>query len=162
MTISADQPVCEIVIEHPETIPVLEHLGIDYCCDGTHTKAEACAKRDLIPVPVLEELERQQQDPDTPDIKWQKARSMKITEHIVHTHHTFAREHSSTAKRSTGPSPSEFLEIHLNEDSLHSKLLSLRLFLSYFALSAKTGLQWTSQHLVIRITSSPDKLGLLC
>lgn len=41
MAITAETPVRDIAIELPTAIPTLEHFGIDYCCGGKHTLAEA-------------------------------------------------------------------------------------------------------------------------
>lgn len=91
MAISADLPVREIVIEHPETIPVLERLGIDYCCGGQHTLSEACANRGLSSVTVLEELEQQPQNMDATENSWNKATLKSLIDYIVEKHHAFTR-----------------------------------------------------------------------
>ena len=92
MVITAETPVREIVVEAPTAIPVLERFGIDYCCGGKHTLAEACTKRDQNVEAVLEELERREQDPNAPEIQWQTAPLRDLMDHIVHKHHTFTRE----------------------------------------------------------------------
>jgi regulator of cell morphogenesis and NO signaling len=91
MAISVDLPVRDIVVEHPETIPVLEQLGIDYCCGGQHTLAEACANRGLSPATVLEELDRRPQNTDPADNPWNKAKLKDLIDYIVEKHHVFAR-----------------------------------------------------------------------
>ncbi|MGC8551154.1 MAG: iron-sulfur cluster repair di-iron protein [Acidobacteriaceae bacterium] len=91
MAISVDLPVREIVVEHPETIPVLEQLGIDYCCGGQHTLAEACVNRGLSPATVLEELDRRPQDTDAADNPWSEAKLKDLIDYIVEKHHAFAR-----------------------------------------------------------------------
>ena len=49
--------VVDWCIEHPETLPLFEKLGIDYCCGGK-SLAYACEKRELDPEAVLIQLER--------------------------------------------------------------------------------------------------------
>ena len=93
MVITAETPVRDIVIESPTAIPVLEHFGIDYCCGGKHTLAEACTKRDQSIALVLEELEHMGQDITTPEVQWQTAPLRELIDHIVQKHHTFTREH---------------------------------------------------------------------
>src|SRR5215471_7421375 len=93
MVITAETPVRDIVIESPTTIPVFEHFGIDYCCGGKHTLAQACTKRDQSVALVLEELERLGQDTTTPEVQWQTAPLRELIDHIVQNHHTFTREH---------------------------------------------------------------------
>ncbi len=92
MTTSSDQSVRQIVVEHPEAITVLERYGIDYRCGSESTLAEVCNRRDLDPTPVLEALERQQQDASTFELKWQKVPLKEISEFIVKHHHAIARE----------------------------------------------------------------------
>lgn len=93
MEITSETPVRDIAVELPAVIPVLERLSIDYCCGGKHTLAEACAKRDLSVVPVLEELEHQQQNAESPETPWQTVPLKQLTDHIVQKHHAFARGH---------------------------------------------------------------------
>ncbi len=92
MVITSETPVCDIAVEHPTVIPVLERLGIDYCCGGRHTLAEACTKNDVDLAPVLEELVRQQRNANAPEDNWQKTSLNEIADYIVQMHHTFTRE----------------------------------------------------------------------
>lgn len=91
MKITSETPVRDIAVELPAAIPVLERLNIDYCCGGKHTLAEACAKRDLSVVPVLEELEHHKQNATSLKTPWQTASLKQLTDHIVQKHHAFAR-----------------------------------------------------------------------
>jgi regulator of cell morphogenesis and NO signaling len=50
--------VAQIAAEHAETRPVFRRYGIDYCCRGDATVAEACRRRRLRAEEVLAELER--------------------------------------------------------------------------------------------------------
>jgi regulator of cell morphogenesis and NO signaling len=92
MVITAETPVRDIVVEVPDTIPVLEQFGIDYCCGGKHTLAEACTKRDQSIALVLEALARRGGDTATPEIQWQTAPLCKLIHYIVQKHHTFTRD----------------------------------------------------------------------
>jgi regulator of cell morphogenesis and NO signaling len=93
MEITPETPVRDIAVELPASILVLERLSIDYCCGGKHTLAEACAKLDLSLVPVLEQLEHQQQNGTSLEAPWQTAPLKQLTDHIVQKHHAFARGH---------------------------------------------------------------------
>ena len=90
MTITAESTVRDIVLETPTAISVLERFGIDYCCGGGHTLAEACSKRDQSLAPVLNEL-KLQQNQSNPQGDWRGAPLQDLVSHIVHTHHAFAR-----------------------------------------------------------------------
>jgi regulator of cell morphogenesis and NO signaling len=89
VVITSETPVRDIAVE----LPVLERLDIDYSCEGKHTLAEARAKRDLSVVPVLEELEHQQQNATSLETPWRTAPLNQLTDHIVQKHHAFARGH---------------------------------------------------------------------
>lgn len=94
MVISAETPVRDIVTAIPTAIPVLERLGVDYCCHGQHTLAEACEKRDLKLAPVIEELDRQQRQQARPkENYWLQAPLRELAQHIVQVHHAYTREH---------------------------------------------------------------------
>ena len=92
MVITAETPVRDIVIDSPAAIPVLEQFGIDYCCGGKHTLAEACIQRNQSIALVLEELEHSGQDATAPELQWQTAPLSDLIDHIVLTHHTFTRD----------------------------------------------------------------------
>ena len=92
MVITSETPVHKIVVEMPNAIPVLESFGIDYCCGGKHTLAEACTRRDQSLTLVLDELKQWGQDATAPQSQWQTARLSELIDHIVQTHHTFTRE----------------------------------------------------------------------
>lgn len=94
MVITAETSVRDIVTAFPTTIPVLERLGVDYCCHGQHTLAAACEKRDLKLAPVIEELEQIQRQPAKPtESYWLHAPFKELIDHIVQVHHAYTREH---------------------------------------------------------------------
>lgn len=92
MTITSQTPVRDIAVQFPTAIPVLERLGVDYCCHGGHTLAEACSKKNITLEPVLEELKQfQQRGEKSSDAQWATAPLKTLTEHIVSKHHAFTR-----------------------------------------------------------------------
>lgn len=92
MIITSETAVGDIAVEYPTAVPMLERLGIDYCCGGKHTLAEACAKSDVDFASMLEALERQQRSTSVPESRWQKASLKEITDYVVQRHHAFARQ----------------------------------------------------------------------
>lgn len=90
MVVTAESTVRDIVVETPSAIPVLERLGIDYCCGGSHTLAEACSKLHQNLAAVLDEL-KLQQNKSKPEDDWRRAPLRDLIGHIVHQHHAFAR-----------------------------------------------------------------------
>lgn len=93
------ETVRKIVTEHPETIPVLERLGIDYCCGGERTLAEACAASKVDPATVTDAIGRGVQKADPLQKHWPQAPFNEITDYIVQHHHAFEREQSERIVR---------------------------------------------------------------
>lgn len=92
MVITQETTVREIVVEMPSAILVLEQFGIDYCCGGKHTLAEACTRRTQNVASVLKELDRRNQDLNAPEVQWQTAPLQDLINYIVQKHHMFTRE----------------------------------------------------------------------
>lgn len=88
--ITSETRVRDIVVERPGAIPLLEQLGIDYCCGGNHTLGEACSRRSLSVSTILDQLVGT--EPDPANTSWQTARLTQLAEHIVRKHHAFTRE----------------------------------------------------------------------
>ncbi|HEU5407874.1 MAG TPA: iron-sulfur cluster repair di-iron protein [Nitrospira sp.] len=94
MVITSETPVRDIAVAMPTAIPMLERIGIDYCCHGQHTLTEACARKDIALAPVLEELDKlQPQSTGSEESRWAHAPLKELSEHIVKRHHAYTREH---------------------------------------------------------------------
>jgi regulator of cell morphogenesis and NO signaling len=89
MTFNQDQTTREVAIQHPETVPVFESLGIDYCCGGTRTLGEACQRANVDWTELVERL----QAVDTPsmrgEIDWTAQPLDELSRHIIDTHHAY-------------------------------------------------------------------------
>lgn len=93
MVITSETPVRDIAITFPSAIRAFERIGIDYCCHGQHTLAEACTKSNIELAPVLEELESYQQQSTKPEAsEWLHAPLKELSEHIIRKHHAYTRE----------------------------------------------------------------------
>ncbi len=85
--------VREFALEIPAATRIFEKLGIDYCCGGGKSLADACAQAGLIVEEVLVSLETNvRSDQTVADNGWQTASQAEIIAHIVEKHHTFTRE----------------------------------------------------------------------
>lgn len=91
-TVTPEMQVREIVLEMPGAIPLLEKLGIDYCCGGARSLGAACEEKGLEIGAVLEELAglRRQGEPATES--WRTAPLADLIRHVVEHHHAFARQ----------------------------------------------------------------------
>jgi len=92
MTLTTTKTVREYAIETPQTIPVFEKLGIDYCCGGNRLLDEACASANLNLEQVLRQIEAAVATPARSSDREPRAGSLaELIAHIVNTHHVFVR-----------------------------------------------------------------------
>jgi regulator of cell morphogenesis and NO signaling len=77
------------VAERPARSRVFEELGIDYCCGGKLSLAEACARKGLDP----DEVSRRFASAEfvEPETDWRAVPLAALCDHIVSTHHAFLR-----------------------------------------------------------------------
>jgi regulator of cell morphogenesis and NO signaling len=95
MAIAASKTVGEIAAENPQTTREFEKLGIDYCCGGSRSLAEACAQASISVDEVLDRLENStaaQAQSGTDD--WGSRPLSDLISHINGTHHVFVRQES--------------------------------------------------------------------
>jgi regulator of cell morphogenesis and NO signaling len=88
---AAAQTVRSIALRQPTSIPIFEHLGIDYCCGGHQPLADACAANKLDVHAVLVALDFAAGRPILPAPDWSRASLELLCAHIIVKHHTFAR-----------------------------------------------------------------------
>ena len=92
MTLTITKTVRDYAIVTPQTIPVFEKLGIDYCCGGNRPLEEACAAANLNLNEVLKALDTALAEPVRPGDRELKAGSLgELISHIVKTHHVYVR-----------------------------------------------------------------------
>ena len=81
--------LAEIVAANPAAARTLDRFGLDYCCHGDRTVAEACAAADLDPATVAAELDAL---PVEGDRSWTELEPPALADHIVETHHRYLHE----------------------------------------------------------------------
>lgn len=111
--------VGEIVRDLPAAAGVFEKIGIEFCCGGNHTLAEACKEKGLDPATVavmLEALPDPASDPSGQDLS--RASIGEICDHIVAEHHEKFRTDSAklaeivaTVVRVHGPDSPELADL---------------------------------------------------
>ncbi len=93
--IDKDTTVRDVVVEHPESREVLESLGIDYCCGGGHTLADAAATAGIELEVVLQAVEQRLVAAELPQAEperfWTQASLTELVDHIERTHHVFMK-----------------------------------------------------------------------
>jgi regulator of cell morphogenesis and NO signaling len=88
MTDLAPRTLGELVAHHPGAARVFERAGLDYCCRGTRTLADACAAAGLDPDALATEIEETEAEAE-PD--WASLPVPALADHIVATHHAYLR-----------------------------------------------------------------------
>lgn len=92
MTLTTTKNVRDYAIESPQTIPVFEKLGIDFCCGGNRPLDEVCAAANLNLDEVLRALETATAEPVRPTDRELRSGSLaELISHIVRTHHAYVR-----------------------------------------------------------------------
>jgi regulator of cell morphogenesis and NO signaling len=92
-SISLTTPIGQIVAAHPLLARVFERVGIDYCCGGKRTLAEACATKRLDPTTVAVLLEAATQiSTPKPTVDAAAMSLTALADHIESTHHAYLRE----------------------------------------------------------------------
>jgi regulator of cell morphogenesis and NO signaling len=85
--------VREYALEIPAATRIFEKLGIDYCCGGGTSLADACVKAGVTVDEVLDSLKTTERSEGTfARGEWQTASPAELIEHIVEKHHTFTRD----------------------------------------------------------------------
>jgi regulator of cell morphogenesis and NO signaling len=83
--------VAELATTLPQSIMVLERLGIDYCCNGKQTIDEACRNSGITTDELLNLIATAPQ-PSKADRTWDGEPMAEIVAFIVGTHHRYTRE----------------------------------------------------------------------
>jgi len=84
-----EKTVRDLASANPGAARIFEKFGIDYCCGGEQSLAQACSALKVDVREVIDALERPlgaQTDRD-----WGKASLAELTKHIVEAHHEYVR-----------------------------------------------------------------------
>jgi regulator of cell morphogenesis and NO signaling len=84
------QKVRDLANTNPGAARIFERLGIDYCCGGDKSLAEACSAAKIDLAQVAGELEKPQ--PTLADRDWQNAPLQELTRYIIEKHHGFVKQ----------------------------------------------------------------------
>lgn len=101
--ISPDLSVAQLVTDRPARARVFERLGIDYCCGGDHSLAEACTKNDLDTSTVVQMLDVVAESaPAEPTRNWSDVPLTDLIDHIKEAHHKYLRRELPRLERLIG------------------------------------------------------------
>src|SRR5687767_12344463 len=89
----ATRTVRDYALEIPAATRIFEKLGIDYCCGGSTSLADACVKAGVAVDEVIGSLETAERSAaSVTGDEWQTASDAALIAHIVETHHEFTRD----------------------------------------------------------------------
>ncbi|MBI4884281.1 MAG: iron-sulfur cluster repair di-iron protein [Actinobacteria bacterium] len=90
MAIDLDMTLAQVVDAHPPLARELERRGLDYCCGGGRTLAEACAWHELDPGLTIVELAAAVND--SVAAEWTTMTATELVDYLEATHHHYLRD----------------------------------------------------------------------
>ncbi len=124
--LSTSASLAEIIRARPGSEQTLEAFGLDYCCGGTRTLADACRDLSLDPSTVLDQVQLTASQPE-PD--WASMSPGALVDHIETTHHAYLHAElprlSALADKVTavhGDRHSELVEIQRAYETIRADL----------------------------------------
>jgi len=85
-TIEKNTPLGELVDTYPLASTVLLKHGLDFCCGGGDSLANACKKAEVDLEQILNELEASRLSPA--ERQWSSASTEELVQHILEVHHS--------------------------------------------------------------------------
>ena len=93
LDMNPNKTVREFALEVPGATRLFEKMGIDYCCGGNRSIADACMAAHLTVEDVLSSLEATQTVTGENDqVDFRNEKLANLIDHILSTHHVFTRE----------------------------------------------------------------------
>jgi regulator of cell morphogenesis and NO signaling len=85
----SDKTVRDLASTNPSAARTFESFGIDYCCGGERSLAQACSAAKVSVEEVMRALEQTPAKGDDRD--WQSASLTELVKHIIEKHHAYVR-----------------------------------------------------------------------
>lgn len=83
--------VGEIVAENYHAAGVMKKYGLDFCCGGGITLAEACSRKKISPDQIMEDLQEISMFSESKAENYQAWEPDFLIDHIINTHHRFVK-----------------------------------------------------------------------
>lgn len=81
--------LASLATTHPAASRVFRRTGLDYCCGGGQTLADACAPKGLDPRDILSAIAAEEESVDLP--RWDRAPLSELIAFIIHRYHDALR-----------------------------------------------------------------------
>lgn len=92
MNVTRESTVGRIAADHPSSTRVFERHGIDYCCGGGVSLADACRSRGLDVERVIQEIRTEESEDGRDEARWSEAPLNDLVDHILAAYHEPLRE----------------------------------------------------------------------
>lgn len=126
-----DQTIGEIVAQDYRTASVFKRYGIDFCCGGKRSVADACTEKGVDLSTIEQELSELVQQPSALQMSYKDWAADFLTDYIVNRHHTYVRKaipeimaYAEKVAKVHGKRHPETVEIFYNWKALASELES--------------------------------------
>ncbi len=96
MTNIAEQTLATIVTNNHFTVPVLEKYGLDFCCKGKRTLADACTEKGLSVETISEELEKSTTTEQNSKMPFTAMNAEQLISYILIHHHFYVKQSMPT------------------------------------------------------------------
>ena len=128
MFVSTTNTVRELAVTIPGATRIFEQLGIDYCCGGGRTLADACEKSNVPVKEVIERLEavRHAVNPGDDVRGWRTESLTSLSAFIIDTHHFFTKHELARLETLLDKVCSRHGENHVELFALHSAFQHLK------------------------------------
>lgn len=83
----------EIAVKDLRKVEVFKKYGIDFCCGGKKTLAEACAEKNIDATKIQTELKQIETETKASNISYNDWNIDFLADYIVNTHHTYVRKY---------------------------------------------------------------------
>lgn len=132
-TLTPQATVGQLVAERASRAKVFERFGIDYCCGGKISVAEACGRKGVDPVAVMAALDALDAalGANVDERDWSTAPLDTLVQHILTTHHAYLNEAMprlaflvSKVARVHGDSHPELLEVLSFYNKFHAEMVA--------------------------------------
>ncbi|HXE80036.1 MAG TPA: iron-sulfur cluster repair di-iron protein [Vicinamibacterales bacterium] len=88
----AEKTVGQLLVEDPSRSRIFQKYGIDFCCGGKQTLADACRQKGLDPAPVVDELMRPAAANGAAAPDPAKFTLRELCDHIESVHHAWLKQ----------------------------------------------------------------------
>jgi regulator of cell morphogenesis and NO signaling len=92
MNFSSETKVRDIAITNPAATKVLEQAGVDFCCGGDKSLADACSHAGVSADELLGRLREASAQVRPSDENWVTSPLAELTRHICEKHHRYVRQ----------------------------------------------------------------------